>query len=42
MFGGQVGIAGHLRIADGTKIGAQSGIPSDVKKKIRFFSDIRQ
>ena len=33
MFGGQVGLAGHHKIADGTKIGAQSGIPSDVKKE---------
>jgi UDP-3-O-[3-hydroxymyristoyl] glucosamine N-acyltransferase len=33
MFGGQVGIAGHLKIADGTKIGAQSGIPGDVKEE---------
>jgi UDP-3-O-[3-hydroxymyristoyl] glucosamine N-acyltransferase len=33
MFGGQVGISGHLKIADGTKIGAQSGIPSDIKEE---------
>ena len=33
MFGGQVGISGHLKIADGTKIGAQSGIPGDVKEE---------
>ena len=33
MFGGQVGISGHLKVADGTKIGAQSGIPGDVKKE---------
>jgi UDP-3-O-[3-hydroxymyristoyl] glucosamine N-acyltransferase len=32
MVGGQAGIAGHLHIADGTKIVAQSGIPSSVKK----------
>ena len=33
MFGGQVGLAGHLKVADGTKIGAQAGIPSDIKKE---------
>jgi UDP-3-O-[3-hydroxymyristoyl] glucosamine N-acyltransferase len=32
MIGGQAGISGHLRIADDTKIVAQSGIPSTVKK----------
>ena len=32
MVGGQAGISGHLRIADGTKIVAQSGIPSTVKR----------
>ncbi|MEY4603065.1 MAG: UDP-3-O-(3-hydroxymyristoyl)glucosamine N-acyltransferase [Bacteroidota bacterium] len=32
MVGGQAGISGHLHIADGTKIVAQSGIPSTVKK----------
>jgi UDP-3-O-[3-hydroxymyristoyl] glucosamine N-acyltransferase len=32
MIGGQAGISGHLHIADGTKIVAQSGIPSSVKK----------
>jgi UDP-3-O-[3-hydroxymyristoyl] glucosamine N-acyltransferase len=32
MIGGQAGINGHLNIADGTKIVAQSGIPSSVKK----------
>jgi UDP-3-O-[3-hydroxymyristoyl] glucosamine N-acyltransferase len=33
MIGGQVGIAGHLKIADGTKIGAQSGIVGDIKNE---------
>jgi UDP-3-O-[3-hydroxymyristoyl] glucosamine N-acyltransferase len=33
MVGGQVGIVGHSTIANGTKIGAQSGIPGDVKKE---------
>ena len=32
LIGGQAGINGHLSIADGTKIVAQSGIPSSVKK----------
>ncbi|MFZ9586732.1 MAG: UDP-3-O-(3-hydroxymyristoyl)glucosamine N-acyltransferase, partial [Crocinitomicaceae bacterium] len=32
MIGGQTGIAGHLHIADDTKIVAQSGIPSTIKK----------
>jgi UDP-3-O-[3-hydroxymyristoyl] glucosamine N-acyltransferase len=31
MFGGQVGLAGHLTIADGVKIAAQSGIGSSIK-----------
>lgn len=33
MFGGQVGISPHLKIADGVKAGAQAGIPSDIKKE---------
>ena len=32
LIGGQVGISGHLKIADQTKIVAQSGIPSSIKK----------
>jgi len=35
MFGGQVGIAGHIRIADGTKIGAQAGVISTIKEENR-------
>ena len=31
MIGGQVGIVGHLTIADGVKIAAQSGIGSSIK-----------
>ena len=31
MIGGQVGIAGHLTIADGVKIGAKAGILSSVE-----------
>ena len=33
MIGGQVGIAGHLRIADGVMIQAQSGIASNIKEE---------
>lgn len=33
MLGGQVGVAPHLQIADGTKIVPQSGIPNSVKKE---------
>lgn len=33
MFGGQVGLVGHITIADGVKIGAQSGIPKSIKKE---------
>lgn len=30
MIGAQVGIAGHLRIADGVKIAGQSGVGSSI------------
>ena len=33
MIGGQVGIVGHLSIADEVKIAAQSGISSSIKEK---------
>jgi len=33
MFAGQVGLAGHLKIANGTKIGAQAGVGGDVKEE---------
>jgi UDP-3-O-[3-hydroxymyristoyl] glucosamine N-acyltransferase len=33
MFAGQVGVAGHLKVADGAIIGAKSGIAGDVKKE---------
>jgi UDP-3-O-[3-hydroxymyristoyl] glucosamine N-acyltransferase len=33
MFGGQVGIAGHNKIANGTKIGAQAGVLGDIKEE---------
>jgi UDP-3-O-[3-hydroxymyristoyl] glucosamine N-acyltransferase len=32
MFGGQVGLIGHITIADGVKIAAQSGIPKSIKE----------
>jgi UDP-3-O-[3-hydroxymyristoyl] glucosamine N-acyltransferase len=33
MIGAQVGIAGHLRIADGVKIAGQSGIGGSIDKE---------
>ena len=30
LIGGQVGFVGHLKIADGTKIGAKSGISKNI------------
>jgi UDP-3-O-[3-hydroxymyristoyl] glucosamine N-acyltransferase len=33
MFAGQVGIAGHIKVADGTKAGAQAGIAGDVRQE---------
>ncbi len=33
MFGGQVGIVGHLNIGSGTQIAAQSGITSNIPEK---------
>jgi UDP-3-O-[3-hydroxymyristoyl] glucosamine N-acyltransferase len=32
MVGGQVGMAGHLTIGDGAKIGAQAGVIRDIEK----------
>ena len=32
MIGGQAGIVGHLQIADGSKINAQSGVSKSIKK----------
>ena len=31
MFGGQVGIAGHIHIGNKVNLGAQSGVPSNIK-----------
>jgi len=33
MFGGQVGLIGHINIANGVKIAAQSGITKDIKEE---------
>lgn len=33
MIGGQVGIVGHLTIADGVKIAAQSGVGQSITKE---------
>jgi UDP-3-O-[3-hydroxymyristoyl] glucosamine N-acyltransferase len=33
MFGGQVGLIGHITIADGVKIAAQSGIPKNISEE---------
>ena len=33
MFGGQVGLIGHIKIASGVKIAAQSGITKDIKQE---------
>jgi UDP-3-O-[3-hydroxymyristoyl] glucosamine N-acyltransferase len=33
MFGGQVGLIGHITIANGVKIAAQSGITKDIKEE---------
>ena len=33
MFGGQVGLIGHITIADGVKIAAQSGVPKSIKQE---------
>ena len=33
MLGGQVGLIGHISIADGVKIGAQAGLLAGVKDK---------
>jgi len=38
MFSGQVGIIGHLDIADGTKITAQSGISKSITKPNEIYS----
>lgn len=31
MIGGQVGIVGHIKIADGTRINAQSGVSKSIR-----------
>lgn len=37
MFGGQVGVAGHISVGDRTNIGAQSGIPNTVAAGSRLL-----
>jgi UDP-3-O-[3-hydroxymyristoyl] glucosamine N-acyltransferase len=37
LIGGQVGIVGHIEIAKGTKIQAQSGINKSIKKENEAF-----
>ena len=37
MIGGQVGFAGHIEIGDNVQIGAQTGIPSNVKSGSRLM-----
>jgi UDP-3-O-[3-hydroxymyristoyl] glucosamine N-acyltransferase len=32
LIGGQVGLAGHLKVGDRVKIAAQSGVPGDIKE----------
>lgn len=32
MFGGQVGISGHLNIGDNVKMAAQTGVASNIKE----------
>ncbi len=38
MIGGQVGFAGHITTADGTKINAQSGVTKSIKEPNRSFN----
>ncbi|MCY1306855.1 UDP-3-O-(3-hydroxymyristoyl)glucosamine N-acyltransferase [compost metagenome] len=38
MIAGQVGFAGHLRIADGTKIGAKSGVAKSIEEPHGMYS----
>ena len=33
MFGGQVGVAGHISVANHTNIGAQAGITGSIRKE---------
>jgi len=35
MIGGQVGVNGHIKIANGTKVGAQAGILGEIKEENR-------
>jgi len=37
MFGGQVGLSGHLNVANGVKIAAQSGVNSSLNQENATF-----
>ena len=37
MFGGQVGIAGHIKIGDKVNLGAQSGVPGSIKSESQLI-----
>lgn len=37
MFGGQVGIAGHIHIGNKVELGAQSGVPGSLKDGERLI-----
>ena len=37
VFGGQVGVAGHITIADNTSFGAQSGVLGSIRKGGQAF-----
>ena len=37
MFGGQVGVGGHLTIADGSKLGPMAGVMSSIKEENRSW-----
>lgn len=37
MLAGQVGIADHVTIGDGVMLGAQSGVPGDIRRAGQYF-----
>jgi UDP-3-O-[3-hydroxymyristoyl] glucosamine N-acyltransferase len=37
MFGGQVGLGGHITVGDNANVGAQSGIISDIKPNAKIM-----
>ena len=38
MIGGQVGFVGHIEIADGSRINAQSGVSKSIKEENRAWN----